>query len=211
MGWQDKQWNSLLNSLQSIFLRSDKNKSDNTFEHDGLKLLWPVLEPCIEKDVNSWPWIPSCYGNYPFETGSFGFFLYEISSTESNERQINLHMGNILAPKSPFMNLKDRKGELAQLLEDAFTREPQIKYIISDSWLNSFKTFQDLFPYEWQKDATPSLLSYTYNWWGQFVSRRGNYHKRNGDYLRKTGKFPYLSQICSCSITSFRDHLSLEA
>ncbi len=193
---------------EQIFRRYSSNEDTGILEKEGLELLWPVLEPRIEQDVKAWPWIPSCLGDSPFETGMFGFFLYEFFYTETGEQRIFLHMGNSFAPDSPFDDLNARVCELKRLLEDASTREPEVQYVTTDSWLNSFSLFLKFFPLEWKKSFKLTPLGYAYNWWGQFVNRRGSYHQCNGEYLRGTGQFPYPSVICTCTIESLRQHLN---
>ena len=129
-GWQDEGWNSLLTGLHSIFQQSSDDNPEE-FERAGLEFFRPVIEPGIERDTQAWPWIPSCYGNDCNKSNLFGFFFYDISDDESGGRLINLHMANIYAPESPFTNLRDRANELSQLLEDALSKEPQLRYMTS--------------------------------------------------------------------------------
>ena len=204
-------WYALLGRIYTVFTQ-EKNLADSTgSERQGLDILWPVMEPGIKRDVEKWPWIPSCYGVSEFETGSFGFFLYEFADSFADEKRIELHMGNIFAPDAPMIHLDDRANELADLIRDARERAPDVKYIFSESWFNSHPKFMTLFPDEWQTNPLQSSLAYSYNWWGQFVSREGKYHVGNGERFRETGEFPYLSMTCQCSLDSLLDHLQKKA
>ena len=208
-GWYDKRWESLLEQLKFIFTHHQQVEKTDTLEDEGLELLWPFLAPRIKQDSKLWPWIPSVYGTTVCEDCVFGFFLYGISESQPRKhKQLDLHMGNCFAPNSPFKDMQARANELEQLLENARTREPNLRSVCCGSWLNSFKPFQTLFPPEWCKNSSPaSPIAYGYDLWGQMMSRSGGYHKRNGDYLRENGKFPYEAVKCKCTIESLLRHL----
>ena len=198
-------WAAVASDVATLH-QSYKPDSDTlTFEEAGLLLVWPLLEPRISEDVERWPWLPSCLGSEPPEAGIFGFFLYEFDPGDPNH--VILHMGNSLAPESPFAEPPARALELLALLDDTLARNPSSERISSTSWLNCFEPFQRFFPPEWVHSAVASPPGYTYDWWGQFVSRRGAFHRANGDHLRRTGQFPYPSVTCSAPIASVRDHL----
>ncbi len=85
---------------------------------------------------------------------------------------------------------------------------PKLETIGTGSWLNSVPPFTTLFPPEWLASAKPfPKLVQGKGWWGQFIDRRGGYHRPNGDYLRRTGRFPYPVLNFTCSIDSLRRHL----
>ncbi|MBN1672326.1 MAG: hypothetical protein JXR37_14900 [Kiritimatiellae bacterium] len=205
-GHDDRRWTRILRELNTAREGVDLNDSA-AFEEEGLHILWPYLEPRIEKDVAAWPWIPSTYGTKPTGTGEYGFFLYEIKQGQSGEPVVDLHMGNALAPDSPFRDLDARVGELVRLLDDAQRRAPSAVRLESTTWLNGHGTFLGLFPAEWARSPQPEPLGYAYNWWGQFVNRRGGFHQRNGARLRESGRFPYPCTRCECRIESLRRYL----
>lgn len=199
------EWSSLVSAIADIN-RSHKPETDTfAFEEAGLLLLWPHLEPRIERDVRAWPWIPSCLGSEVPETGVFGFFLYEFDPADPN--LVILHMGNAFAPESPFADPNAMARDLLSLLDDAVSRTPSASRLASATWLNGFPPFQTLFPPEWVQSAVARRPAYTYDWWGQFVDRRGAFHRANGDRFRQTGRYPYPSVTCSADIASVRAHL----
>ena len=201
-GWDDEQWNHLTDRLKRLF-SGELNSAQA--EKQGLKILWPYLEPRIERDVQEWPWIPSAFGTKKMEERVYGFFLYEIIE---DGKTIDLHMGNPYAPHSPFENMKQMEADLKDLLEGVITVNTGVENIVCESWLNSFKPFCSLFPLEWCENSVKTdMFNYTYDIWGQMMNRHGAYHLRNGDLLRKTGEFPFASIKCGCKIDSLFKHL----
>lgn len=200
------EWRETVVGLSERFQTCAARNDVLSCEEEGLDLLWPILEPRIPEDVKRWPWLPSCLGSEQPEAGIFGFFLYEFDTRDSDF--VVLHMGNSMAPDSPFSDPAARARELLALLDDALHRNPSASRIASTSWLNLFPPFQQFFPPEWVASAVASPPGYTYDWWGQFVTRKGGFHRSNGDHLRTTGRFPYPSVTCSADIASIRSHLS---
>ncbi len=200
-GFNDKQWNLILSELEKLLL--NKGSIEN-FETEGLKLLIPHFEPRYELDVKAWPWIPSALGVTNLEERRSGMFLYELT----RDNKLNLHMGNIFAPESPFKNVKLLRKTFRLLLESVLENEKNVKEIVCESWMNNFEPFLSLFPKEWCDNYTKTnMKNYTYDIWGQMMNRFGGYNKPNGDYLRENGKFPYPSIKCGCSIKSLLSHL----
>jgi len=200
-GWNDKKWDALLKILKEYF---DTLNAGSSFEREGLNVLWPWLEARIKKDVKDWPWIPSAYGTKIMQERVSGMFLYEY--TEKHE--IDLHMGNIYAPESPFKHINQLATDLHTLLVHILRKDPDVEQIVCESWMNSFEPFLALFPSEWRHDCSDTdMFKYTYDIWGQMVNRKGGFHKRNGEYLRDTGEFPYLSKKCRCGIRALAVHL----
>lgn len=205
VGWVDKKWEFVLRELKEI-LKSTDNADE--FEQQGLKKLWPFLEPRIKKDAKAWPWIPSGYTSEKLPDKLFGFFAFELLKAQGGNFDITLHMGNIFAPQSPFKDMAARKNELLQLLDYARDKYGNLVSVFSGSWLNSFAPFLALFPDEWIDKNTPaSPINYSYDIWGQLVSRTGGFHRRNAYHIRRTGRFPYPSLPGKCKVESLRKHL----
>jgi len=205
-GWRDNAWHQVLRRLSA--LECTRRGDPAGLEEAGLDLLRPLLEPRIARDVQAWPWIPDGLGAKPFPDTVFGFFLYEPPQALADGRCIELHMGNSMAPASPFHDLHARAADLVRLIADASARNPALDMIRSDSWLNSFRPFLRLFPPQWAASRSPARpLGYSYNWWGQFVTRAGAFHRGNAEHLRRTGDFPYPSVTCSCTLRALRLHL----
>jgi hypothetical protein len=205
-GTAPAEWLALVSDVAALHRSYNPDTDTLTFEEAGLLLIWPHLEPRISGDIAKWPWLPSCLGSQPPEAGIFGFFLYEFDPDDPNH--VILHMGNSLSPESPFREPSTRARELISLLDDALSRNPSATRISSTSWLSCFEPFQRFFPPQWVHSAVASPPGYTYDWWGQFVTRRGAFHRANGDHLRSTGQFPYPSVTCTAPIESVRSHLT---
>jgi hypothetical protein len=209
-GGRDLCWEELLGQMQAVFARYNDSEDTAALEREGLELLWPVLEPGLELDVRSWP--------LPFEKGAprerpFGFFTYYKSSESPT---IGLHLANPFAPRSPFADPQARAAELRGLLDEATdasrfagTRPAPVR-VGCGSWLCSFPPFLQLFPPEFASSAEPEPLHHSYGWWGQFINRSGGFHRRNAEYLRRTGDFPYGCVWCACEISELRAHLDRE-
>ncbi len=200
-GWNDKKWDALLKILKE---ESEVLTDNSSFERKGLETLWPWLEKRIEKDVNDWPWIPSAFGTKIIGERVSGMFLYEITE----DGKLDLHMGNIYTPESPFKDMTRMAVDLRDLVENVIKKNSDIKSVVCESWMNSFEPFLTLFPIEWcKKSEATDMFNYTYDIWGQMVNRYGGFHKKNGEYLRIHGNFPYLSKKCECRIDSLLNHL----
>lgn len=192
--WHDEKWNQLLTDLRAI--RAKHGDDTDAFEAAGLALLWPVLEPRIEAYARTAP--------RP-EDRPFGFFSYDLDDEPDT---IAIHMGNPFAPQSPFRDMDARARELLALLDHAQATYPAAQHVWTGTWMNSYPPFRKLFPEAWHRSASdPTPLDCWGNWWGQMVSRTGGFHHKNGEHLRRTGRFPYDCVRCSCRIVELREHL----
>jgi hypothetical protein len=199
-GTPDSQWNEWITSLAHY-------EPGFSAEQRGLELLGDELEVGLERDLRLWPWIPDTYGRTPMKTGTYGFFLYELRDPADEQTVLHLHLGNALAPESPFADPEARARELWVVLTDARTRRPGLATISCESWLNHHPGFFRFFPPEWRRSARPTPMGYYFNWWGQFITRTGGFHFKNGDVLRQTGEFPFPCVCCRCSLDAFQAHL----
>lgn len=200
-GWRDEQWDAIAAGLAST-------PGHEELVTTGLDFLWPLLEPRLARDVAEWPYLPSGVG-CDRDIRIHGFFLFERAQVESDTTEMELHMGNTFAPKSPFDEPEARLRDLHSLLEDARERNPRLETIVCGSWLNSFRPFQRFFPPEWMEGpSSPAPLDYSYGVWGQMVSRDGSFHRRNGERFDSTGRLPYPSLTCRCRIDALRDFLA---
>lgn len=201
-GWRDSRWEEELRALEAIHDRWADEGGSERFERDGYDRLRPLLEARVEQDVGAWP--------RP-EDRPYGFFTYDLHRPEDCPPRIALHLANPSVPTSPFADPRARAEELSRLVADARRLEPALQWVTCGSWLNSFAPFQDFFPPEWTAESTEGkLVGYHYGWWGQFIDRRGGYHRRNGDHLRQTGRFPYPHRNSRCRIEALAQHLAAE-
>jgi hypothetical protein len=195
-GRRDRRWEELLAQLELLFTRHADAEEPEALERQGLELLWPVLEPRLAVDVQSWP---------SLQNRPFGFFIYNDSPAD---RSIALHLANPFAPRSPFADPQARAAELSRLLDEATALSPCPLRVTCGSWLNTFPPFLQFFPHAWAASASEARpLGYHYGWWGQCIDRTGGFHRRNGEHLRRTGQFPYPCVHCSCALSELRWHL----
>ena len=201
---KNSEWRKLANSLLNLY-RNATNIID--FEKKGFDLFKPYIEKRIEIDISAWPWIPSGYSTSRMPNNSiFGIFAYTVE--QLGEETVHFHIANSCMPKSPFADINARAKELLSMIRNIKQRASNTTRIGCNSWLNSFPPFLKLFPPEYPKTkATIEPLSYSFNWWGQFLSRDGSFNKKNREKMYKTGKFPYLSIDGNCSIDNLEDHL----
>ena len=159
----------------------------------------------MEKDIRSWPWLPSGYTAYPLPSEQIsGIFACE---PEEGSDTLEIHIANSCMPESPFHDVRARALDLQSLLETATTRDPGLRTIGCNSWLNAFPPFLRLFPPEWPREEEIAPLGYSFNWWGQMMARDGRFHERSGQHMRTSGEFPYPSVEGHCEIDSLRMHL----
>jgi len=207
-GWRCEPWEQASAALEAIFNRRAGDADSSAFEREGYEILRPLLEPAFQRDVDRWPRV---------EDRPYGFFTYNITDRWIPGRtMIGLHLGNPFAPAGPLADLPARARELRRLVDDAaqawaqeHPERPAVEFIGTGSWLNDVPPFTSLFPPEWSASARPfPRLVPGKGWWGQFIDRRGGYHRRNGDHLRRTGRFPHPVLNCTCSLDALRWHLA---
>ena len=207
-GWRCQPWERAADALEAILARHEADADSSALEREGYEVLRPLLEPAFERDVAGWPRI---------ENRPYGFFTYQVTDQWlGGQTVITLHLANPFAPASPLADLPGRARELRRLVDDvtgAWARDdptrPALERIGTGSWLNALPPFARLFPPEWAAGARPfPRLVPGKGWWGQFIDRRGGYHRRNGDHLRRTGRFPYPVLNCTCSVDALRQHLA---
>jgi hypothetical protein len=195
-GWRDERWEEILGQLEALYESYPDGTDTMALEHEGLALLWPLLEARLEQELRP-GWNP--------RARPFGFFTY---NQGPEERSLALHLANACAPRSPFADPQARAIELRRLLDHALTSSPPPVRVTCGSWLNSFPPFLQFFPPSWAASASaPSRLGHTYGWWGQMIDRTGGLHRRNAEHLRQTGSFPYACVRCGCSMEELDAHL----
>ena len=198
-GWRDPQWEDLLDKLDAIDAAFPPGDAPPEMEAQSLELLWPSMEPRLERDVAAWP-VPA--------DKPFGFFNYRPDDDGWTHGKITLHLNNPFAPASPFDDLRQRARELNMLLHHGRQQRPDLHTVSLSSWLAGFGPLQSLFPQEFAQSASPPwALAYHLGWWGQFIDRAGGFHERNGLHLRTTGQFRYPCITCACPIDAALAHL----
>jgi len=118
-----------------------------------------------------------------------------------------LHFKNIFVPDSPFGNLPLLRSSLLQLLSDAQSMRPEIKYAQMASWLNALPVFLKLFPKSWAESSDPGLPGGHLGWWGQFMDRHGRLNHKYAEFFKNTGEFPFMHTHCTAPVKEMIHHL----
>ena len=77
------------------------------------------------------------------EMNWFGCFRY---TAEPDGDRAEIHIGNHMAPASPFADRRRKFAWMQQLLEDVAGNAPQVRRIGTSSWLNNYPAYTELFP-----------------------------------------------------------------
>lgn len=193
-GDEDPEWNAIVAKLGEIF--NQYGNDSEAVETKGLAGLWPLMEARIREKGNEQPGL----GDRSHECWNLDY---------KHEGAVAIHILNVYQPGSPLSDmLVQFAASLIRLLRDSRASRPDVKMVRCGSWMNSAPRFQMLFPETWIQSAEKRTeIRYTMGTWGQFMDRRGDFHKKNGAILRQTGEMPFASSLCRCTIEEALDHL----
>ena len=194
-------WRVVLGELEDLYRRHGAGSSSEEIEAEGLALLWPYLEPCIERDAaEATAWLAESFGCFQYE---YRPFYAEPTSTD----HLTLHVRNAYQPESPFRHVPEMVDSLQAITKRAEHERPDVTWVQCATWLNSLPPFARLFPRSWTSLSLPGLPGNHTGWWGQFMDRRGGFHATNAREFRDTGHFPYEHRMCRCPLADLREHL----
>lgn len=194
-------WQQVLDELRAAYEPHGADATSEAVEAEGLDLLWPHLEPAIERDVAE---------DEEWRKGSFGCFKYEYHSfyvEPDSEDHLTLHVRNAYQPDSPFGHFDEMVASLREIVSRAEQERPDVAMAQCATWLNGLPPFAKLFPQSWRDSARPGAPGNHFGWWGQFMDRRGGFHAKNARQFRDTGQFPYTHLLCRCPVGDLRAHL----
>ena len=82
--------------------------------------------------------------------------------------------------------------------------------IATGSWLNGLPQWLKWFPQEWLDNmGEPNTnVQWHYGFWGSFISARGTFNAKYGQYLREHGKMMFYPKRSFCSIKAMREKLA---
>ena len=197
------EWRRLLTDLRNLYEKHDGDATSDVFEAEAVALLWPFLEPAVERDLSvAAQWLKEGIGCFQYE---FRPFYTEPSS----EDYLTLHVRNAYQPDSPFKHFGQMVASLREITSRAKKERPDATMLQCGTWLNRLPPFAGLFAASWLKAAHPGAPGNHTGWWGQFMDRRGGFHSRNGRQFRETGEFPFSHLLCRCSIADLNAHLAV--
>jgi len=195
-------WESVLRELREMCERHAADVTSAAVEAEGLALLWPYLEPCIERDVaEAAQWLADSFGCFKYEYRPF-------YADPNSADHLTLHVRNAYQPDSPFEHLPEMIESLLTILSRAERERPDVQWTQCATWLNSLPSFARLFPQSWTDTALPGQPGSHLGWWGQFVDRRGGFHAENARRFRESGQFPHMHRMCRCMISDLENHLN---
>ena len=194
-GAEIPEWNALLERVESVFDTHITDDNTTELEQKSFEILWPIIEPRVKEQKPGRPTLQ----DRPYEAWTRDYW----------KDTVNIHIANAYAPESP---LSEKRTEFAaaliRLLEATQSTRPETEHVGCGSWLNSVPTFSALFPQAWMDSADAEHnVRYTLGHWGQFETRHGDFHAKNGARFRETGEFPYTSLRCQDRINSVLEHL----
>ena len=187
------EWNAILGDVEKVFDSHIHDEDTTVLEEKSLALFSPILEARVKT----------------FKLGRTEPRPYEAWSCDYYKNYVNIHIHNTYVPESPLSEKRiEFAAALIRLLEDTQNSNPEVDTVSCGSWLNSVPTFQELFPAQWMANAKSGRnVRYTLGHWGQFTTRQGDFHARNGARFRGTGEFPYPSLGCHDRLDAILDHL----
>ena len=187
-------WEALKERLIAVLERA----ADDAVEDACWRILEPLVTPILaERQAHSRQFSQGPYNCWRYE------FVAANAGGDENVDRIAIHFSNAYCPHSPFD--ADHRGPLAadlgRMLADARRAHPTARRVVCGSWLNSLPPFAALFPPEWKASfASRDFSGGTAGFWGQYMDRRGAFHRRNGEQLRATGRHPYVAGVCGCDL-----------
>jgi len=201
-----KVWLTLIDELEALF-----ESNAQAYEEAGLQLLWPHIEARIQQSGDAVEPTERPYDCWSSNVRAAGPVC---DKTGENVHQlacamVEIHVDNIYKPKSPVSDMRiPFAASLIRLLETAQRSDPEVKAVRCETWINSNPAFAKFFPASWSASAVPiDWINYEVSHWGQFEDRRGDFHHRNGELFRDTGKLPFPCTSCSSPIEEVLQHL----
>lgn len=120
---------------------------------------------------------------------------------------LTLHFRNYFVPDSPFRHRQELVEGLLRILDKIPEECREVNDVQCGTWLNNVVPFLDLFPEAWKKSSQSVPMDGSFGWWGQFVDRAEQFHKRNAAAFKRTGEFLFPNRVCTCAVDDLRDHL----
>jgi hypothetical protein len=187
-GFVCQDWELVKYEIDSILQKHECDTSSRRFERDCLALLWPLMEPRLERDAQ------------PLRKGperTHGCWTHTIRE----QTQLSLHIANVYRPESPFDRMDEFAGDLLSLIQEARASNPELDALFCATWMNHLPKFQALFPEDWIASFhDPCEYGNSNGTWGQYIDRRGGFHRKNAKRFRATGRHPLLLGGCKCDL-----------
>ena len=224
-GHRDRAWEQLAATLAALVQKAAADDGRH-LEETGLAILWPLLEPTLARAervpaagrFGCWSYRPvgEGIGSRPGMRGALRNLPYlrerlrrSLALPPAPPRNVELHFENVHAPRSPFEAIPALAGSLLALVEDCAASHPSVRYVWANTWLNSHPSFLALFPPSWRRSGIVPRAGNHGNWWGQFVTRDGDFNDVLGERFRASGgEFPYPALACRAELGELVAHLA---
>ena len=193
--WDSDAWQALERPLLECYAR--RRHDIAAFEREGFEILRPSLDARCERDFLD----DSALRAY--QCGSLRFNIYKEPTA-----RVGFHIANAVCPRSIFDNPHYLPACFLALMEQVEARYGATE-ISTGTWLNGHQKWLELFPREWRDNMSPPIedVQWHYGFWGQFISARGTYNRRLGDYLRQNRRLFYYPRGSYVAIAAMRQHL----
>jgi len=156
-------------------------------------------------------------------------FYSTVEKNKQGEDVVFFHFRNsFTAPKEESAFSKEqqptRKREVFNAIKNTLKENPEIKTVVTRSWLCNHKGYREVFPPEWTENMKESITPGAFrrfDVWGQFLSKEGDTKKEKvEDFLEKIKEaksleellrsFPYLPLETSVPVEVFAKSLIYE-
>lgn len=190
-----KNWREIEKKLCSIYKMHKNDTSAESFENEAMKASESILNKFIE----------ITYGkSEKFKSYQCGSLKFD-PPREDKKNTVIIHIANACAPKSIFYE----SGYLEKCFIDLCNKvekEYGVKYIETNTWLNSVPKWLKYFPEEWNINMSEEFknIEWHFGFWGQFISASGTFNHKYGRILRKSGNFPFYPRKSFCSLENLR-------
>ena len=193
--WKAPAWLELEQALVRVY---ELNRgSVSRFEEEGFTALQPSLDVCLKRDYRDRSALQA------YQCGSLRYNVYSEPTKE-----VVFHIANAVSPKSIFDDPLYLPCCFMILMEQVEVQY-QAECIQTGTWLNSHSKWLELFPQEWHDNLSvpDTNVQWHYGFWGQFISARGTFNDKLGDYFRTNRKLRYDLRRSKCTLAAMRRHL----
>lgn len=193
--WNAEAWQALERPLLECYARY--RDDGEAFEREGFGILRPSLDARCERDF---------LDDSPLKAYQCGSLRYNVYKEPT--ARVGFHIANAVCPRSIFDNPHYLPACFLALMEHAEALYGAVE-IDTGTWLNENPKWLAIFPQEWHDNLSPRMedVQWHYGFWGQFITGRGTFNRKMGEYLRRNRRLHYYPRRSFVAIATFRRHL----
>jgi hypothetical protein len=195
--WDDPRWQTLEQGLVDIYNAHREDPAG--FEAESFELFKPHVEGRVQIDFEERPYV------LDYQCGSL---RYDKPRPDAPGR-VGFHIANSIQPRSIFEDPLYLPHCLLELINKS-RAEHGADALGTMTWLNAHPAWQALFPPEYSttnRTAEDHNVKWHFGYWGQFLSAKGAFNYKYGQYMRETGEFRYWPSYAWCTFDSLEKHL----